>query len=117
MSNELLTDIEGSVARITVNRPDARNATTFAMLAQMREFLKQVEHDPGVRCIVLGGAGGHFMAGADLAGFTEALKLPAAERRRQFEERVHQVSSLFLTIDRLPQPLVPALRGAGGGGG
>jgi 2-(1,2-epoxy-1,2-dihydrophenyl)acetyl-CoA isomerase len=117
MSDQLLTVVDGPVARITVNRPEARNATSYAMLAQMREFLKQVEHDPDVRCIVLTGTGGHFMAGADLSAFTDVLQQPAAERQRQFEERVHQCASLFLTIERLPQPFVTAVRGAVAGAG
>lgn len=117
MSNELLTVIEGPVARITVNRPEARNATSYAMLAEIREFLKRIEHDSDVRCVVLNGAGGHFMAGADLGGFTEALKQSPAERRRQFEERVHQCSSLFLAIERLPQPFLTSVRGAVAGAG
>jgi 2-(1,2-epoxy-1,2-dihydrophenyl)acetyl-CoA isomerase len=117
MSNELETVVNGPIARITFNRPEVRNAISHAMLMQMQYFLEQVERDSSVRCVVLSGAGGHFMSGADLGGFREALGRSPEDRRRQFAERVQRCSGLFLAIERLPQPLVASVRGAVAGAG
>jgi 2-(1,2-epoxy-1,2-dihydrophenyl)acetyl-CoA isomerase len=113
MSNsDILTSIDGGVATITFNRPEARNALTAAMLITMREFLKSVEHDPTVRCVVLTGAGDHFMAGGDVAGFGAALEMDPNERRRDFEARARSGIPIFTTLQRMPQPVIAKVRGA-----
>src|SRR5262245_1992224 len=112
MSNDLLTDIEGAVARITFNRPEARNAVNQAMLVEMQQFLAGIERDARVRCIVLAGAGEHFMAGGDVVGFKETLARPSDERRAEFEARIGSVAPLFLQIARMPQPIVARVQGA-----
>ena len=109
MSQDLLTAIDGAVARITFNRPAARNAVNHGMLIAMQQFLQSIEHDRRVRCIVIGGAGDHFMAGGDVIGFKEALEKPGAERRAEFEARVQSAAPLFVQMARMPQP---ASRGA-----
>jgi len=112
MSNDILTQVDGVVARITFNRPAARNAVNPAMIAGMHGFLREIETDPGIRCIVLSGAGEHFMAGGDVIGFREALQKPGPERRREFEARVQSAAPLFLQMARMPQPIVARVRGA-----
>ncbi|RJG08280.1 enoyl-CoA hydratase/isomerase family protein [Massilia cavernae] len=109
---ELITEIDGPIARITFNRPQARNALTAGMVVAMREFLKQIETDPSVRCVVMTGAGDHFMAGGDVAGFAQALDAAPGERRRDFEERARSAMSLFAAMERLPQPIIAKVRGA-----
>jgi 2-(1,2-epoxy-1,2-dihydrophenyl)acetyl-CoA isomerase len=112
MSAQLLTTIDGPVARITFNRPEVRNAVNHEMLMAMREFLHRIEHDQSVRCIVLSGAGEHFMSGADVGGFHEALKKSGEQRRQEFETRVQSTGGLFVTLARMPQPVVASVRGA-----
>jgi 2-(1,2-epoxy-1,2-dihydrophenyl)acetyl-CoA isomerase len=116
MADVLLERRAGAVV-ITLNRPQARNAITPAMVAAMTDFLQQVEHDRTVRCVLLRGAGEHFMAGGDVRSFAQTLELPADERRRQFEARVQAVTPLLLTMQRMPQILVTAVRGACAGAG
>lgn len=65
----------GNVATITLNRPDRLNAWTATMARELREVVEQPEADPGVRAIVLTGAGRGFCAGAD----TSVLQQRAAE--------------------------------------
>jgi len=115
MSQDLLTAIDGAVARITFNRPQARNAVNSGMLAAMQRFLQSIEHDRQVRCIVIGGAGDHFMAGGDVIGFKEALEKPSAERRAEFEARVQSAAPLFVQLARMPQPIVARVQGAAAG--
>jgi len=115
MTSEVLTEIDGPVARITFNRPAVRNAASVAMLARMREFLAEIEARRDVRCIVLSGAGEHFMAGGDVQGFAETLTRSGAERRGEFAARIQSTAPLFLQLGRMPQPLVAKVRGAAAG--
>jgi 2-(1,2-epoxy-1,2-dihydrophenyl)acetyl-CoA isomerase len=115
MSNDILTEVDGAVARITFNRPAARNAVNPAMIARMHGFLREIETDAGIRCIVLSGAGDHFMAGGDVIGFREALQKPGPERRREFEARVQSAAPFFIQMARMPQPIVARVRGAAAG--
>jgi 2-(1,2-epoxy-1,2-dihydrophenyl)acetyl-CoA isomerase len=115
MTSDILTEIDGAVARITFNRPAARNAVNPAMIAGMHGFLREIETEPGIRCIVLSGAGDHFMAGGDVVGFREALKKGSTERRQEFEGRVQSAAPLFIQMARMPQPIVTRVRGAAAG--
>lgn len=112
MTDELITKVDAGVAWVIFNRPAARNAVTQTMLAAMREFLDGVAGDADVRCVVLTGAGDHFMAGGDVKGFQAALEKPAETRRAEFEARVRTTSPLFLRLESMPQPVVAKVRGA-----
>lgn len=109
---ELLTEIDGPIARITFNRPKFRNALTAGMLDAMSEFLKRVEQDPTVRVVVMTGAGEHFMAGGDVGGFAAAVDAPPAERRADFERRARSGVPVFAVMERMPQPIIAKVRGA-----
>ncbi len=60
---------QGAIARVTLNRPDKRNAMTLGMWRALAEAFGALEFDADVRCIIVAGAGGNFAAGADLAEF------------------------------------------------
>jgi 2-(1,2-epoxy-1,2-dihydrophenyl)acetyl-CoA isomerase len=64
--SEVLVERIGRTSVITINRPEARNALTRAVISGVREGFDAATADPEVRCVVLTGAGGHFCAGADL---------------------------------------------------
>lgn len=64
---EILYDVAGRVATITLNRPDKLNAWTAVMGDEVREAMTSAEKDDGVRAIVLTGAGRGFCAGADMS--------------------------------------------------
>src|SRR5712692_5216240 len=63
----VLYAVEDAVARITLNRPEKRNALNDELIAALKQALRQAEHDEKVRAVVLTGAGSDFCAGADLA--------------------------------------------------
>jgi enoyl-CoA hydratase/carnithine racemase len=63
---EVLYDVDGHVATVTLNRPHRRNAISFRMLEELTERLQDAERDRQVRCVVLTGAGKGFCAGLDL---------------------------------------------------
>ncbi|MDU3294169.1 MAG: enoyl-CoA hydratase/isomerase family protein, partial [Pseudomonas aeruginosa] len=69
----LLEPVEG-VLRITLNRPQSRNAMSLAMVGELRAVLAAVRDDRSVRALVLRGAGGHFCAGGDIRGLWESSR-------------------------------------------
>ena len=79
---------EGAVARLTLNRPDRRNALTFQMMREMTAAIQSIGAE--TRVLVLRGAGGHFSAGGDLAHMQappdEAGPDPVAQAYRRMGE-------------------------------
>jgi enoyl-CoA hydratase len=68
----LLVERAGHVMVVTMNRPERRNALSPEMMRGMAAAWDEANADPGVRVVILTGAGGHFCAGADLQAMTEA---------------------------------------------
>jgi 2-(1,2-epoxy-1,2-dihydrophenyl)acetyl-CoA isomerase len=66
MSEVVLVEALGGTRVVTINRPQARNALTRAVLSGLRRALDEASADSAVRCVVLCGADGHFCSGADL---------------------------------------------------
>lgn len=71
MPDPLLTAVEEGVLRITINRPEKKNALTVAMYAALADAFRQAEADAAVRVVLLHGAGDAFTAGNDLADFVQ----------------------------------------------
>lgn len=69
MSDEVLVEVEGGVAVITINRPKARNAVNGAVAQGVASALDEFDERTDVSVIVITGAGGTFCAGMDLKGF------------------------------------------------
>ncbi|MEK7700828.1 MAG: enoyl-CoA hydratase-related protein, partial [candidate division NC10 bacterium] len=68
----LLTSLQDGVARVTLNRPEARNALSRTLVQELEAALAAYEADPDARVIVLSGAGDKaFCAGADLKGTSD----------------------------------------------
>ena len=71
--------IEDTVATVTLNRPEARNAINDALRAEFVAVLESVAKDEAVRAVVLTGKGKAFCAGGDIAGMRERLNAPAGQ--------------------------------------
>ena len=69
--SDVLYATEGPLCRITLNRPDRRNAVHRPMATALRQAFERFEADAALRVAVLHGAGGHFCAGADLAAVAD----------------------------------------------
>jgi enoyl-CoA hydratase/carnithine racemase len=110
----LLTSCQDGVARITLNRPEARNALSRTLVAELERALAAFEVDPAARVIVLAGAGDQaFCAGADLKG--------AGERGTTLEAResFSGLPRVLEAIARMRTPVVAQVHGwalAGGCG-
>jgi methylglutaconyl-CoA hydratase len=100
----------GPVERVTLNRPDVRNALNDELIAELTEWASSIR---GVRVAVLAGAGKTFSAGADVAWMSRAIAYSKEENQRDAE----RLSALFAALDQLPVPLVGRVQGAALGGG
>jgi enoyl-CoA hydratase/carnithine racemase len=110
--DDVLVEERGNVARVTLNRPEQRNALSSSMLRDLRAALQWCRETPEVRVVVLTGAGDRaFCAGADLASF----KADVAELDRHEERR--QIVELFLLLEDLGKPLVGRVNGHALAGG
>lgn len=109
---EFRVDIQDNVAWGTFNRPKSLNAFTFEMREEIIRHLDRIERDPAVRCMVLRGAGKHFMAGGDVKSFVAAFERPAEERRAHFEAACHAMHPIVYRMRRMPKPVIASVRGA-----
>ena len=110
-------DITDGVATLTMNRPEARNALSMEMRAQLIEVLHDIEHNDNVRCVVLKGAGDHFMAGGDVKGMSESIKKDPSDVRKEFLIRIHDLHPIMFAMRRMPKPIIASCRGAAAGAG
>ena len=105
---DLIFETRDGIGHVTFNRPDQRNALTFAMY----EDLARICDDPGdVRALVISGAGGAFAAGTDMTQF-RAFDKP--EDALHYE---HTMDAVMTRIERCPVPTIAAITGACTGGG
>jgi len=111
----LLVEKKNGVARVTLNRPELRNAFDDALIASLTRAFLEIESDPAIRVMVLAGNGPAFCAGADLnwmkrmAGYGYDENLADAEA----------LAAMLAALDRLPKPTIARVHGpvfAGGTG-
>ncbi len=115
--SHLEVSIRNGIATLTMNRPEARNALSMEMRTQLCEALHDVEIDKSVRCVVLTGAGDHFMAGGDVKGMGESIKKQPEEIRKEFLLRIHDLHPIMFAMRRMPKPIIASCRGAAAGAG
>lgn len=108
---------DGAVATLIMNRPQARNALSADMRGGLADALVDIEQDPSVRCVVLKGAGEHFMAGGDVKTMGESFGEPPASVRKAFLERIHELHPIMIAMRRMPKPVIASCRGAAAGAG
>ncbi|SVC31343.1 uncharacterized protein METZ01_LOCUS284197 [marine metagenome] len=115
---DLEIKVDGGVATMTMNRPEARNALSIEMRSLMDEMFHQVEFDDAVRCVVLEGAGDHFMAGGDVKNMHEYLHShDKSDIQSYFLHRIHDLHTIMYSMRRMPKPIVAKVRGAAAGAG
>lgn len=88
------------IARLTLNRPEARNALSLALIDALKSELDAIAKDKSVRVVIIGANGPAFSAGHDLK---EMRALPSREALQDLFDRC---SALMLAIVRLPQPVI-----------
>lgn len=110
--SDVLSEIRGQTLWITFNRPQARNAFTFAMYRDVAALCRDVPTDGSIRAVVLTGAGDKaFAAGTDM---TEFRAFDKTQDALDYEASVAQVLE---TVERCALPTIAAIHGACTGGG
>lgn len=122
-TTDLIGQRVGHVAVLTFNRPDRRNALSEGIYRGFTTALPVIAADPGIRVVMLTGAGGAFCAGGDVKNMNKNNQAAASGadpasgpegRIADLRSRQRQVS---LALRNLPQPVVAALPGAAAGAG
>ena len=113
----------GHVGWLTLNRPEQRNALSWEMMVELRDFFGSLEDDLDVRVVVLRGAGQDFCLGLDLrstpgleGGIGTDATIPARLRPRGFMIQ-RKFSDIAIRMRQAPQPIICAVRGKAIGGG
>ena len=111
MTDGLRVEVDGPVATITLDRPEAMNALTVPVKVALREALEAIGRDRAVRAVILTGAGRAFCAGQDLA---EREQPDAAPLDVEVRERYNPI---IRAIRSIGQPVIAAVNGVAAGAG
>lgn len=112
MTDELLACIDGPVATLTFNRPQAMNAMNLALLAALEQQLHAIAVNDSVRVLVLTGAGSAFCAGADLKEVLAGQRVVPGEN-----DFLDRAATVFGQLREFSKPVIAALNGVTMAGG
>jgi enoyl-CoA hydratase len=113
VTDKMLEKRDGATGHLIFNQPEKRNAVSLAMWERATEILDAFEADPGIRVVVLSGAGGKaFVSGADISEFEE--KRGTAEAQQHYNA---STAAVYERIERFPKPTVAMIDGFCIGGG
>ena len=104
---------ERGIARLALNRPDAKNAMSQDLMRELRDAARQMAIDEKVRAIVLTGTGEIFSAGGDLKG----MQRQATATREGRMDDATEFAKVLAELDELPKPLIGRINGSAFGGG
>src|SRR5450759_1860368 len=111
-TEDLLYNVENGIARLTFNRPQARNALTFAMYERMAAICETVNADRSIKAMILTGTGDKaFASGTDISQF-RAFK--TSQDALDYEARIDRVLG---ALEQVRVPTIAAIAGACTGGG
>ncbi len=120
---------EDGISIITFNRPNRLNAINFQFVEDLQDYLNTLENNLGIRVVILTGEGRAFCSGLDLKDGQVIFKKNVPEGLQKFEylqnkDKIKRavivqklISQLMITLRRIPQPVIAAIKGAAYGGG
>lgn len=114
MPDELLSEVDGAVRRITINRPTRRNALTPGLARSIAEALDAVGAAGEAELVVLRGAGGHFSAGLDLHWLRSLGDAPGVA---DLQRGLADFQAAVLAVVRCPVPVLAVIEGTAAGFG
>jgi methylglutaconyl-CoA hydratase len=109
----LLVEKKDGIARVTLNRPELRNAFDDALIARLHETFVDIENDKAIRVMILAGNGPAFCAGADL----NWMKRMAGYSYEQNLADAQGLAGMLAALDRLPKPTIARVHGPAFAGG
>ncbi len=107
-------NVEGSVATITLDRPERKNPLSFASYAELRDYFRALKYASDVHAVVITGAGDNFCSGGDVHEIIGPLVKLAAPELLMF---TRMTGDLVLAMRGCPQPIVAAIDGVCAGAG
>jgi len=110
---KIIYTVENRVARITLNRPEKRNALDRELISEVRDAVRNCARDEAVRVVLLTGAGADFCSGADLSGLEKTLDAGPLENMAE----ARNMAELFIEMRHHPHPIIAAVRGRALAGG
>lgn len=113
----LLLSVDRGVLHVTLNRPEARNAMTPEMLADIEAVFGAIREDRSIRAVVMRGAGGYFCAGADLKNMMGGMKPPQPGEADPLVGINRAFGTMLRKVASVPQVLVVVCEGAALAGG
>lgn len=118
-NDTMQVDVQDGVANVIFNRPNSLNALNEDLTVALNDITTQIRDDSSVRCVILSGAGDHFMAGGDVKTFHEKLEAEPdrTARRHYFENLINSFHVGLANMRAMPQPIVGKIRGAAAGAG
>ena len=113
MTDLVLLERQGEIAKVTLNQPAKLNAVNNQMWTRLREIFVELDADEGLRCVIMAGAGERaFSVGADISEFEQNRS--TIEKARRYHERTH---AAMQTIIDCRHPVIAQIRGLCVGGG
>lgn len=117
MSENISTSVQDGIGTIVLDRPKVLNALNPDMAAGLKAATASLGADARVRCVVIKGAGEHFMAGGDVRHFHELLQKSAQDAEKRIGAEIEDVHAAIINIRNMPKPVVASIRGASAGFG
>ncbi|RME43709.1 MAG: 2-(1,2-epoxy-1,2-dihydrophenyl)acetyl-CoA isomerase [Chloroflexi bacterium] len=114
-TEQVLYQVEDSVAVITLNRPKKLNALTLAMLQALNRLLEEAEYNEAVRAVVITGAGRGFSAGQDLTEMREREEAGEPGVSAEYMEQTYH--PIIRRIRRMEKPVIGGINGVAAGAG
>jgi len=112
MNTTVLLDRDGAIATLTLNRPASLNALESEMIEALITHSAALAADDSVRCVIIKGAGRHFMAGGDIRAFGDQLAGAPSDRRQHFTRMVEHMHAAIENLQRMPHPVLASVHGA-----
>jgi methylglutaconyl-CoA hydratase len=110
---KVLYQIHEGLAKITLNRPEKRNALDRELISQLKQAINASAGDPACRVVLVAGAGTDFCSGADLAGLEKTAHADILDNMND----ARQMAELFLAMRNHPRPIIAAVHGRALAGG
>jgi methylglutaconyl-CoA hydratase len=111
--SEIIYTVENSIAEITLNRPEKRNALNEALVNSLKNAIREADADENLRAIVIKGAGKDFCSGADLSALQKIAESDILENW----DDAHNLLELFALIRKVKIPVIAAVHGRALAGG
>lgn len=105
--------MDGNIARVTLNRPDVRNALNTNMIREITDVFNEASSDNSIRVVILDGAGSSFCAGADL----ESMKNSGQQSFEENKSDAELLEAMYVSVNECEKPVVGKIHGHAFGGG